>query len=110
MRCELREERGARVVELAGEVDLESSPEARRVLLEAVASGGPLFVDLSGVAYIDSSGVASLVEAFQAARSRGTRFGLVAVSPAAMRVLRLARLDRVFEIHADLEEGLLGGG
>ncbi len=110
MRCEVRQREGVRVVELSGEVDLESSPAARQVLLDAVAAGGPLLVDLSGVDYIDSSGIASLVEAFQAARSRGTRFGLVAVSPAAMRVLRLARLDRVFEIHEDLEEGLGGGG
>ncbi len=110
MRCELTERDGVRIVELAGEVDLESSPAARRVLLDAVAAGGPVLVDLSGVDYVDSSGIASLVEAFQAARSRGSRFALVAVSPAAMRVLRLARLDRVFEIHEDLEQGLARGG
>ena len=53
-----------------------------------------------------SSGVASLVEAFQLAKQKESSFSLVAVSPAAMRVLALARLDRVFTIHESLEDGL----
>ena len=45
---------------------------------------------MSSVSYIDSSGVASLVEAYQSARRGSTSFALVAVSDAAMRVLELA--------------------
>ena len=63
-------------------------------------------VDLAGVTYIDSSGVASLVEAFQAARKRRTGFALVSVGSAALRVLQLARLDKVFTIHETLADGL----
>ena len=106
MRHEVREEGGARVVSLVGEVDLEHSPKAREVLLESVRSGASVLVDLSGVGYIDSSGVASLVEAYQLAKQRGTRFALVAVNPAARRVLELARLDKVFAIHDTVEDGL----
>jgi anti-sigma B factor antagonist len=43
--------------------------------------------------------VASLVEAFQAARKRGTAFALVGVSTQVRRVLELGRLDKVFPIH-----------
>ena len=53
------------------------------------------------VSYIDSSGIAALVEGFQSARARGSRFALVAVSDAVRAVLELARLDRVFLIVAD---------
>ncbi len=105
----VREERDAFVVSFAGEVDLENSPQARRVLLECVGRGRNVFVDLSGVSYIDSSGVASLVEAFQVSRQKGSGFALVSVNTAALRVLELARLDRVFTIHATLAEGLDGG-
>jgi len=101
----VREERGALVVSFKGEVDLENSPRAREVLLDCVGRGLPVFVDLSGVSYIDSSGVASLVEAFQLAKQKGSTFALVAVNPAAMRVLALARLDRVFEIRETLDDG-----
>jgi anti-sigma B factor antagonist len=105
----VREEQGKLVVSFGGEVDLEHSPKAREVLLECVAKERDIFVDLSGVSYIDSSGVASLVEAFQSTRKQGTGFSLVAVNPAAMRVLELARLDKIFTIHDTLAEGLGGG-
>lgn len=102
----LRVESDALVVAFSGEVDLEHSPKAREVLLEGVEQGKDLYVDLSGVTYIDSSGVASLVEAFQRAKGAGTDFVLVAVNPSALRVLQLARLDKVFVIAETLPEGL----
>jgi anti-sigma B factor antagonist len=105
----VREERGILVVSFEGDVDLEYSPKARRVLLDSVKRQRDVLVDLSGVSYIDSSGVANLVEAFQLARQEGTGFALVSVNAAALRVLRLARLDKVFTIHASLEDGLDGG-
>jgi len=110
MEHEVREEGGAVVVALRGDVDLGSSPRARTLLLECVERGRDVLVDLSGVSYIDSSGVASLVEAFQSARARGTGFGLASPSEAARRVLHLARLDKVFPIHASVHDGLAGGG
>lgn len=98
-------ERGT-IVSLSGEVDLEQSPRARQVLLDCVARQPAVVVDLSLVRYIDSSGVASLVEALQASRKRGGTFGLAALSPAARRVLELGRLDRVFSIYETAEAGL----
>ena len=105
----VRDEQGRAVVSFQGDVDLEHSPKAREVLLRCVAEGRDVFVDLSAVSYIDSSGVASLVEAFQASKKIGTRFVLVAVNEAALRVLELARLDKVFTIHKTLSEGIRGG-
>jgi len=49
------------------------------------------------------------VEAFQESRKRGSRFSLAAVSPSALRVFELARLDRVFTLHPSLEEALADG-
>ena len=106
MKHSVREEGGAVVASLSGDVDLESSPRARELLLGLVRGGRKVLVDLSGVGYIDSSGVASLIEAFQLARRGGTGFALVAPTPSALRVLELARLDRVFTIHATLADAL----
>lgn len=105
----VREEAQGLVVSFRGDVDLENSPRAREVLLRCVAQQKDLLVDLSAVSYIDSSGVASLVEAFQASKKNGRRFALVAVNDSAMRVLQLARLDKVFTIHETLSDGLRGG-
>ena len=106
MNCEIRDEGGVGVVALSGEVDLESSPRVRTALLDCVSMNPAVLVDMSAVSYIDSSGVASLVEAFQSARKSSTGFGLVEVSEGAMRVLELARLDKVFAIYSSLAEGL----
>ncbi len=108
MEHSIREEQGSLVVSFEGDVDLEHSPKAREVLLKCVGQEKDVFVDLSAVSYIDSSGVASLVEAFQASKRKGKRFVLVAVNASALRVLELARLDKVFTIHETLSEGLHG--
>ena len=110
MGYEVRAEGDTTIVELSGDVDLDSSPKVRSVLLESVGNKRGVLVDMSAVSYIDSSGIASLVEAYQSARRGGTTFALVAVSDAAMRVLQLARLDQVFSIHASLKEALGDGG
>jgi anti-sigma B factor antagonist len=89
---------GHAVLHLDGEIDLDKSPAARAALLECVDKYDDVVVDMSAVEYIDSSGVASLVEALQRARGRRVGFRLARVSPAATKVLALARLDKVFTI------------
>ncbi len=97
---------GFAIVHLVGDVDLSCSPEARKVILDSLAAAQPTLVEMSEVSYIDSSGVASLVEGYQTAKKKHLEFGLVAVSEPAMSVLELARLDKVFPIHASLDERL----
>lgn len=87
------------LIRVAGEVDLYSSPELRKAILKAVPSAeGGLEIDLAEVTYIDSSGVATLVEGLRSARQHGIDFALVTPSKAVMQVLELARLDSVFEV------------
>lgn len=100
----VEDKQGFSVVMLSGEVDLSKSPDARKVILDCLEQKKHVMVDLSNVVYIDSSGVASLVEGFQYARSNNLEFGLIGVSEAAMSVLRLARLDKVFKIYASLDD------
>jgi len=95
---------GYKVLELNGEVDLHYSPQARKQILALLKEGYDLLVDLSAVEYIDSSGVASLVEGYQLSKNVNLKFGLVGVSDAAMQVLQLARLDKVFPIHNSIDD------
>jgi anti-sigma B factor antagonist len=96
------------LVRVRGEVDLSWSQQVRRAILDALGETGKVGVDLSEVSYIDSSGIAALVEGFQNARGKGQQFGLVAVSGAVLAVLRLARLDRVFPLFPDVESARAG--
>ncbi|MDH3595351.1 MAG: STAS domain-containing protein [Rhodospirillales bacterium] len=106
MRDEVSEIDGKVVVKLSGDVDLEHCTVVRGLLLDAVSHGKDLLVDLSGVSYLDSSGIASLVEALQIAARNGTALKLFSASAQAMRVFELARLDKVFAIHPDLDAAL----
>lgn len=91
---------GIVLIRLRGEVDLSWSQQVRKAVLEALETSPAVGVELSEVSYIDSSGIAALVEGFQSARTHGSRFALVAISDAVRAVLELARLDRVFLIVA----------
>lgn len=90
---------GSWVIAVRGEVDLYSSPDLRTAITKAMPkSGGSVTVNLSGVPYMDSSGVATLVEGYRSALETGTQFVLAAPSQAVMKVLQLSRLDTVFTI------------
>ncbi|MCD4751275.1 MAG: STAS domain-containing protein [Thermoanaerobaculales bacterium] len=87
------------VISVAGDVDLYTSPELRKAVLEAVpGAAGRVAVDLSGVNYIDSSGIATLVEGLRSAHKHDKAFVLVTPSPPVMQVLELSKLDNVFEV------------
>lgn len=110
MEINISQQGALQVVAISGEVDLSTSPKVRDALLGCIKGAHGVIVDLSGVAYIDSSGVASLVEAFQTAKTKGLGFALAQVSETPMRVLKLARLDQVFIIHASVDEAVAALG
>lgn len=92
-------------ITLAGEIDLARSPELRLRLREEV-DGSPrrLVIDLAKVTYMDSSGVATLVEALQRSKARGCRLLLAGLQPKVRSIFAISRLDTVFEIKATLDE------
>ena len=83
---------------LDGEIDLDRSPDARAALLAAVARGRGVRVDMADVSYMDSSGIASLVEAYQKANAGKQAFSVVRVGERVLKVLQLAKLDQVFHV------------
>ncbi len=104
------EQAGKLVVKLTGDIDLEHAPQVRELLLDCVGRDKDVVVDFTGVDYIDSSGVANLVEALQTANRQDTGFQLVSVTGHSMRVLQLARLEKVFAIHDDLAAAVVAAG
>lgn len=104
MKCILRSENEFDVLELSGEIDLHFSPELRKQILGSLKDGKPLLIDMKEVSYIDSSGIASLVEGFQTAKSSDLAYGLLSISNPALQVLTLTRLDKVFSLYDDVEQ------
>jgi anti-sigma B factor antagonist len=92
----------AHVLAPQGDIDMARSPVLRRALLEGMkAKPARLLLDLSGVPYMDSSGLATLVEALQNARKAQVTLALCSLTPRVKSILEIARLNTVFSVHAD---------
>jgi anti-sigma B factor antagonist len=99
---------GITILDVTGRIDLSSSPEVRKaVLAELRKRQTPrVIMNLTGVDYIDSSGVASLVEGLKLARELHARFILLGLNSRVRDVLQLTHLLDLFEV-CDSEEKAL---
>lgn len=96
---------GRPVVRVRGDVDLRSSPRLREVLLGAVRQlEGRLLVDLSGVEYMDSSGVGTLVFVKREVERAGGRLVLLGLRPRVRSVLEITHLEKFFTIARSVDE------
>src|SRR6266404_3295922 len=96
------------IFDLSGDIDFASSQETRQSVLREIreSRASRVVVNLSQVRYIDSSGVASLIEGLKASRDLGSRFILFGLSTPAREVIQLSRLTKVFEIYDTEEQAL----
>jgi anti-sigma B factor antagonist len=96
------------IFDVIGDIDLANSPQIRKALLHEIRETRTpkVVMNLTKVRYIDSSGVASLVEGLKASRDAGSRFILFGLSPAAREVLQLSRLLKIFEVYDNEEQSL----
>ena len=106
MRSSTRIEKGTTIVDVEGQIDLGSSPALRKTLLESLQGTERVAVNLIAVKYIDSSGIATLLEVLKEARQSKKRLVLFGLTAAVLQVLQLTRLTTVFEI-LETEEQVL---
>jgi len=98
---------GATVLEVQGDVDLAKSPDLREAIRAALDTGpSKLVVDLGGVSYMDSSGVATLVEALKRSKNSGASMVLCSLAPPVMSIFEIARLDQVFVVADSVDEAI----
>ncbi len=95
------------VLPLEGEIDLHVSPRIA-ASLAAMIDDQPkqLVVDLSRVSYIDSSGLAVLIEAMQNVAQYDGAFALAGLQESVRPIFEIARLDQIFRIFPDVESAL----
>ncbi len=98
----------ATIFDVTGDIDLANSPEVRKALLREVREKRTprVVMNLTKVRYIDSSGVASLVEGLKASRDLNLRFILFGLSASAREVLQLSRLLKIFEVYDNEDQAL----
>ena len=94
------------MLRVGGEVDLATAPQLRAKLVDLVEVGeaGRVVVDLTPVAFMDSTGLGVLLAAHKRARANGGRVLLVCPEGPVLRVVRLTGMDKVLSIHGSLAE------
>ncbi|MCA9312272.1 MAG: STAS domain-containing protein [Phycisphaerales bacterium] len=99
MEVNIEHQAGTTIVLPIGDVDLSNSRDLQTHLREEMSrKPGLVVVDLAKVSYMDSSGVATLVEAMQIARRQATKLVLCELNDKVRAIFEIARLDRVFTI------------
>jgi len=94
------------VVSVSGEIDMVSAPALRGYVTANLVDGGTLVLDLTGVSFLGSAGLAVLVEAAQQSRARTIEFSVVAADRAVSRPIVATGLGEVFAVHPSLEAAL----
>ncbi|MEP6956089.1 MAG: STAS domain-containing protein [Chthoniobacterales bacterium] len=95
------------ILPLEGEIDLHVSPGIASSLKAMTDDKPPqLVIDLSKVSYIDSSGLAVLIEGMQTVNGYGGKFALAGLQDGVKAIFEIARLDQVFRLFPDVDAAL----
>ena len=95
------------VIDVAGQIDLYSAPEFKERTLRVIERGKRrIVVDLSGVTFMDSTGLSVLVGAFKRLRLMDGRLAIVATDDDIRRIFEITGLDRSFTLCRGREDAL----
>jgi anti-sigma B factor antagonist len=106
VKISIRDVGDAKVVAVEGDVDLGTSPVFRRTLFETLPLAEKLALNLEAIRYIDSSGIATLIEVLKDSQRLHKDFVLFGLSPAVQEVFRLTHVIRIFRVFATEQEAL----
>ena len=101
MAFQFKRDRGENItLQLAGDIDLEVTPEIKNLIASQTEDAASLTIDAKNISYLDSSGVSILIIAMQSCKQKKIKFNISSISEEAMRVLQLAKLDKILPIEA----------
>jgi len=106
MKISIRDAGKTKIVDIEGDVDLGTSPDLRRTLFAALVEAPKLALNLAAIRYIDSSGIATLIEVLKDSQRRNKQFVLYGLSPAVQHVFHLTHVIRIFQVFQTEEEAL----
>ena len=106
MTISIRDVGHAKVVEVNGDVDLGTSGDLRRTLFATLPKTSILALNLGAIRYIDSSGIATLIEVLKRSQHLKKQFVLFGLSPAVQEVFRLTHVIRIFQVFQTEQEAL----
>ena len=108
LRIESRtEQNGTSLLSLTGEVDVANAPDVKQAAVALSATGNTRFVvDLSGVTYMDSSGLGTLVGILKRLKESGGKMAIAGASPQVRRLFDITGLNQVFALCDDVPSAM----
>lgn len=105
MTVDTTEENGVHIFRIAGDLDLKSSPQLRAKLqISLKARPKSILLDMKGCPYIDSSGIATLVECLQGLRAVSGKMAIACVAPRVHDIFEIAHLEDIFPMFETYEQ------
>lgn len=92
---------GSTLIQVEGEIDLSTVPQLERELTPHVEAGRNVVVDLTGVDFMDSTGIGALVRASNRTREAGAELSLACGPGSVRRVLEVSGLDKMIPVYPD---------
>lgn len=107
MPIRIESKNGLVVCRIEGEIDINSSPDIKKALDKLISKKEPkLVISFSKVTYVDSSGLATLVELLKNMRTYGGRMRLANLSPKIKSLFEITKLEKLFDISSDEDEAI----
>jgi len=98
---------GAHVICVRGEIHVTTAPQFAEHLTSAIESGKTaLVIDMSGVEFIDSTGLSVLLNGLRLIGQRRGHLALVCTNPTVLRLFQITNLDRTFDIFPDRDAAI----
>ena len=95
------------IIHVDGELDVYTAPRLKEALVEAIDRGHPrIVVDLTRVAFLDSTALGVLVGGRRSAREEGSEVVLVVATPHLEKMFRITGFEAMFGIHRTVDEAL----
>ena len=107
MQINVEEKNGISIFRVEGDIDINSSPGVKKSFDKVISEKkDKIVINLKDVGYVDSSGLATLVEVLKNMRGYGGKLKLTNLSPKVMGLFEITKLNKLFDIVAEENDAL----
>jgi anti-sigma B factor antagonist len=109
MKIKSEEQNGIKIFKLYGDIDISTSPDVKKSFDKALSrDNNKVIINLENVGYVDSSGLATLVEIYKSLRVHTGKLKLTNLSDKVKGLFEITKLDKLFDIVPSEEEAING--
>jgi anti-sigma B factor antagonist len=109
MNMSVRTSENTQIVDIVGDVDLNGTPQLRKLLFASLRESPKVIINLTAIRYIDSSGIAVMIEALKESQRLKRQFVLFGMNSRVHDVFKLTHVMQIFQV-VETEEQALGAG